>query len=98
MHVFILHYCCCSVTKSCSTLCNPMVTRQAPLSFTISQSLLRLISIESVIPPNYLILHHPIILPSIFPASGSFPTSQLFTPGGQSIGTSASELPVNIQG
>ena len=72
MHVFILHYCCCSVTKSCSTLCNPMVTRQAPLSFTISQSLLRLISIESVIPPNYLILRHPIILPSIFPASGLF--------------------------
>ena len=33
-----------------------------------------------------------------FPASGSFPVSQLFTSGGQSIGTSASVLPVNIQG
>ena len=33
-----------------------------------------------------------------FPSIRSFPTSQLFTPGGQSIGTSASELPVNIQG
>ena len=35
-----------------------------------------------------------------FPASGSFPVSQLFTPGGQSIGASASAsvLPVNIQG
>ena len=98
MHFFILHYYCCSVTKSCSTLCNTMVTHQAPLSFTISQSLLRLISIELVIPPNYLILCYPIILPSIFPAWGSFPMSQLFTPGGQSIGASASVLPVNIQG
>ena len=65
---FILHYCCCSVTKSCSTLCNPMVTRQALLSFTNSQSLLRLMCTESVIPSNYLILCHPIFLPSIFPS------------------------------
>ena len=33
-----------------------------------------------------------------FPASGSFPTSQLFESGGQSIGASASVLPMNIQG
>ena len=33
-----------------------------------------------------------------FPASGSFPMSQFFTPGGQSIGVSASVLPINIQG
>ena len=45
-----------------------MVTRQAPLSFTISQSLLRLMSIESVIPSNYFTLCHPLILPSIFPS------------------------------
>ena len=38
--------------------------------------------------------------PQSFPASGSFPISQLFTPGGQSIGASASAsvLPMNIQG
>jgi len=33
-----------------------------------------------------------------FPASGSFPTSWLFASGGQSIGASASVLPMNIQG
>ena len=36
--------------------------------------------------------------PQSFPASGSLPTSCLFTPGGQSIGASASDLPMNIQG
>ena len=36
--------------------------------------------------------------PHSFPESGSFPMSQLFTSGGHSIGTSASVLPVNIQG
>jgi len=33
-----------------------------------------------------------------FPASGSFPMSQVFASGGQSIGASASVLPINIQG
>ena len=41
---------------------------QASLSFTISQSLLRLMSIESVMPSNQLILCHPLLLPSIFPS------------------------------
>ena len=36
--------------------------------------------------------------PQSFPASGSFPMSQLFTPGGQGVGASASILPMNIQG
>ena len=40
--------------------------RQAPLSFTISWSLLKLMSIESVMPSNHLILCHPLLLPSIF--------------------------------
>ena len=40
---------------------------QDPLSFTISQSLLKLLSIKSVMPSNYLILCHPLLfLPSIF--------------------------------
>ena len=43
--------------------------RQASLSFTISQSLLKLMSIESVMPSNHLILCHPLFfLPSIFPS------------------------------
>ena len=42
---------------------------QASLSFTISQSLLKLMSIESVMPSNYLILCRPLLLlPSIFPS------------------------------
>ena len=44
-------------------------TRQASLSFTISQSFLKLMSIESVMPSNHLILCHPLLfLPSIFPS------------------------------
>ena len=43
--------------------------RQASLSITISQSLLKLMSIESLIPSNHLILCHPLLLlPSIFPS------------------------------
>ena len=41
---------------------------QASLSFTISWSLLKLISIESVMPSNHLILCRPLLLPSIFPS------------------------------
>ena len=74
---------------------------QASLSFTISRSLFKRMSIESTMPSNYLILCRPLLLPSIlFPASGLFLMSQLFASGGQSIGASASAwvLPVNIQG
>ena len=47
--------------------------RRASLSITISQSLLRLLSIESVMPSNHLILCRPILLlPSIFPRSWVF--------------------------
>ena len=46
--------------------------RQASLSFTISRSLLKLRSIESVLPSNHLILCHPLLLPSIFPSSRVF--------------------------
>ena len=43
--------------------------RQTSLSFTISQSLLKLMSIESVMPCNHLILCHPLLLlPSVFPS------------------------------
>ena len=42
-------------------------TRQVSLSFTISWSLLKLMSIESVMPSNHLILCHHLFLPSIFP-------------------------------
>ena len=74
--------------------------RQASLPFIISWSLLKLTSIESMIPSNHLILCGPLLLlPSVFSSIRSFPMSQLFTSVGQSIGTSASVLvlPMNIQ-
>ena len=47
--------------------------RQASLSITNSQSLLKLMSIKSVVPSNHLILCHPLLLlPSIFPSIGDF--------------------------
>ena len=59
---------------------------QASLSIINSQSLLKLMSIELVIPSKHLILCHPLLLlPSIFPSTRSFPVSWLFTSGGQSI-------------
>ena len=41
---------------------------QASLSFTISQSFLKLVFIEWVVPSNHLILCHPLLLPAIFPS------------------------------
>ena len=88
-----------SSVQSRLTLCDSI--DQASLSITISQSLLKLMSIES--------LCHPTISSSVvhfsscrqsFPASGSFLMSQPSISGGQSIGPSASAtvLPMNIQG
>ena len=74
--------------------------RQASLSITNSRSLPKLMSIESVMPSNHLILCLPFSHLQSFPASGSFQMSQLFASGGQSIGVSASAsfLPMNTQG
>ena len=53
--------------------------RQASLSFTNSQSLLKLMSIESVMPSNHLVLCHPLLLlPSIFPSIRVFPNESAF--------------------
>ena len=53
------------------------------LSFTISWSLFKLMSIELVMPFNRLIFYCSLLLlPSIFPNIRSFPTSWLFAPGG----------------
>ena len=63
---------------------------QSALSSTISQSLLKFMTIESVMLSNHLILCHPhLLLPPIFPASGAFPMSWLYASGGQSVGASA---------
>ena len=75
--------------------------RQASLSITNSRSLLKLTSIESVMPSSHLILCHPLLLlPPIPPSIRVFSMSQLFAWGSQSIGVSASAsvLPMNTQG
>ena len=70
---------------------------QASLSLTISWSLLKLTSIELMMPSNHLILSPPSPPALNLPASGSFPMSQLFASGGQSIGASASASVVPIE-
>ena len=67
---------CCSVTQSCPSLVTPWTSAcQVSLSFTISWSLLKLLSIESVMPSNHLILcHHLLFLPPIFPNIRVFST------------------------
>ena len=58
-----------SVTQSCSIFVTPWTAaRQASFFITNSQSILKLISIETVIPSNHLIPCHPLLPPSIFPS------------------------------
>ena len=74
--------------------------RQASLSFTISQSLLKLMSIEWVIPSNHLILCHPLLLlPSVFPSIRVFSNESVLRIRWQSIRASAlaSVLPMAIR-
>ena len=76
------------------------VAHQVFLSFTISHSLLNLMSIESVMPSNHLILSCPLILlPSTVPSIKVFSNESLFASGSQSIiaSASASVLSMNIQ-
>ena len=73
---------------------------QTSLSFTISQSLLKVMSIELAMPSNHLILCHPLLLlPSIFPSIRVFSNESVLRISGQSIriSASASVLPMNIQ-
>ena len=59
--------CYCSAAKSCLTLCDRMgCSSQASLSFTTSQSLLKFMSIESVMLSNHLILCRPFLEPLPF--------------------------------
>ena len=94
-------YCCCSFAQSCPTLCNPWT---AHATFPVLHYLLELAQthvhwVDDAIQPS-----HPLSSPfssclQSFPASGSFPMTQFFTSGGQSIGSSASTsvLPMNTQ-
>ena len=72
---------------------------QASLSFTVSWSLVKLMSNESVMPSNHLLLCHPLLLlPSVFPSIRGFSSESALGGNGQSIAVTASVLPVNIQG
>ena len=85
-----------SVTQSCRTLCDPVDCSR--LGFPVHhqlQSLLKLVSIESVMPSNHLILCHPFLLPPSIFSSESFLVSQFFVSGGQSIGVCFSISPSN---
>ena len=73
--VVIVEFCCCSVAQNCVQLfATPWTAApRASLSFIICQSLLKLISTESMMPSNHLILCHSLLLsPSIFPSFGVF--------------------------
>ena len=72
---------------------------QVSLSFTISWSLFKLMSIESVMPSNHLILRHPLLLPSIFEKIRVFSNESVLHVRWQSIRASASVsvLPMKIQ-
>ena len=97
-----MYHGCCSVAKSCPTLCDPMdcSTPGSPVlhyllawiclnSCPLSQWCYLTIS-SSAAPFSFCL--------QSFPASESFPRSQLFASAGQSIGASASVFPMNIQG
>ena len=78
-----------SVVQSCPTFCNPMAC-QSSLSITNSRSLLKLMSIELVMPSNHLILYGPLLLlPSIFPSIRVFSNESVLHIRWPSIGVSA---------
>ena len=73
-------YCCCSVTKSCLIFATPWTAAcQTSLFFTVSQNLLKLMSIESLMLSNHLILCYVLLLlPSIFPSIRVFSSESTF--------------------
>ena len=100
-HLWSSVVCRCSVAHSCPTLCEPMdCSTPDLLVLHYLPEFAQLMSIDSVTPPNHLILCYPLLLlPSIFPNIKVFSMSRLLTSGGQNIGASASIslLPMNIQ-
>ena len=93
--------CCHSVTKSCPSLWDPMDCSMT--GFPVLHYLPRLFQthvhwVGDTIQPSHPSVTPFSYCPQSFLASGSFPISQLFISGGQSIGASASVLPMNIQG
>ena len=109
----VLHYLLAAAAakslQSCPTLCDPMdcsppdssvhgICQARVLEWVAIASWLKLMCIELVMPSILSAVAPFSSCLQSFPASESFPMSWLFTSGGQSIGTSTSVLPVNIQG
>ena len=101
----INHKACCwyySAAQSCPAICDPMdcSTPGFPVLHHLPEPAQTHVHwvIDAIQPSQPLLSPFP-SCPQSFPASGSFPMSQLFTSGGQSLGTSASAsvLPMNIQ-
>ena len=93
---------CCSVAKSCLTLCDPMDCSM--LGFCVLHYLLEFAQtyvrwINGAIQPSHPLSSPSPPTPQSFPASGSFPRSQFLISGGQSIwvSVSTSVSPMNIQ-
>ena len=79
--IYITLALCCFITKTATPW---TAARQVPPFFSISWSLLKLMSIEQVIPSNHLILCHPLFLPSVFLSIRIFSNETAFCikPGG----------------
>ena len=85
--------CCCWVAKSCPILCDPKDCGTP--GFSVLHHFLEFTQTHD----HWVMMPSPFSsCPQSFTASESFPMSQLFVAGGQSITASASVLPVNIQG
>ena len=92
-------YCCCSVAKSCPTLCDPMDCSTP--GFPIFHYLPEFVQthVHWVIDAIHVILCRPLLLlPSVFDNIRVFSSESVLWSDGQSIGASASVLPMNIQG
>ena len=88
--------CCCSVARSCPTPCDPMDCSLP--GFPVPHHLLDFAKVHvqwmgDAIQPSHPLLFPLASCPQSFPASGSFPMSQLFTSGGQSTGATPSSSP-----
>ena len=99
----IQKYCCCSITKLCLTLCDPMdcSTPGFPVfHYLLEFSQTHVHWVSGAYPTISSSVTLSSSCPQSFPASGSFTMSHLFISGSQTIGTSASAsgLPMNIQG
>ena len=90
----------CSVAKSCPTLCDPMdcSAQGVPvLHYLLEFAQTQVHWVDDVIQPSHPLCSSSPPALNLSQHQGPFPMSWLFTSGGQSIGASASVLPMNIQ-